>query len=146
MKFKKILCLLFAVLMLFSGCSESEDAITSEENEFSAVASDELYVPPSTEKNNSSKKPKGELNLVEIEDLNPSDRKNSKEDSFSAEVILLDGSDGIYDYVLNNNTMKFHYEECESVNKILPKNKAFLDGTRENAIAMGYVPCKNCNP
>ena len=54
--------------------------------------------------------------------------------------------DGEYDYVLNTNTMKFHYPECSSVEKIKEENMAFLDGTREDAIEQGFDPCGNCEP
>lgn len=49
-------------------------------------------------------------------------------------------------YVLNMNTHKFHKPGCYSVEKIKPENYAEFTGTREEAIAYGYDPCKNCNP
>ena len=49
-------------------------------------------------------------------------------------------------YVLNTNTKKFHYPDCDSVNQMKEKNRLDFGGTREEAISMGYVPCKNCNP
>lgn len=49
-------------------------------------------------------------------------------------------------YVLNTNTYKFHVPECKSVKDIREENKAFHTGTREQAIEMGFEPCKNCNP
>ena len=49
-------------------------------------------------------------------------------------------------YVLNTNTHKFHKPGCCSVEKIKPENYAEFTGTREEAIAYGYDPCKNCNP
>lgn len=50
------------------------------------------------------------------------------------------------DYVLNTNTMKFHYTGCGSVKKMKEKNKRFYTGTREECISMGYNPCGNCEP
>ena len=50
------------------------------------------------------------------------------------------------DYVLNTNTRKFHYPYCDSADKIKPKNRKEYSGTREEVIAMGYEPCKRCNP
>lgn len=50
------------------------------------------------------------------------------------------------DYVLNTNSMKFHYPSCGSVAKISEKNKAFFTGTRDELIASGYSPCGNCHP
>ncbi len=49
-------------------------------------------------------------------------------------------------YILNTNTKKFHYPSCSSVSQMKEKNKEYFSGTRDEAIAKGYVPCKNCNP
>ena len=49
-------------------------------------------------------------------------------------------------YVVNKNTGKFHYPSCSSVSKIKAKNRMDTDQTRDELIAQGYVPCKNCNP
>lgn len=50
------------------------------------------------------------------------------------------------DYVLNANTMKFHSPTCSSVKDIKESNRRDFTGTRDEVIAMGYVPCKKCNP
>lgn len=49
-------------------------------------------------------------------------------------------------YVLNTNTKKFHVPDCESVGKMKEKNKSEFSGSRDEVIAMGYSPCKRCNP
>ena len=49
-------------------------------------------------------------------------------------------------YVLNTNTMKFHYPSCSSVDQMKEKNKEIYTGNREDVINRGYVPCKRCNP
>ena len=49
-------------------------------------------------------------------------------------------------YVMNTNTMKFHYPTCSSVDDMKEKNKQIYTGSREEVINMGYVPCKRCNP
>ena len=49
-------------------------------------------------------------------------------------------------YVLNTNTKKFHHPNCKSVNQMKDKNKEIFTGSRDDVIARGYVPCKNCNP
>ncbi len=51
-----------------------------------------------------------------------------------------------YNYVLNNNTMKFHYPDCSSADEIKEKNKEYYNGTRDEIIEMGYDPCKRCCP
>ena len=49
-------------------------------------------------------------------------------------------------YVLNKNTKKFHLLSCSSVNDIKASNRWDYTGSREEIIAMGYVPCKRCYP
>ncbi len=50
------------------------------------------------------------------------------------------------DYILNTNTHKFHYPTCGSVKQMAEKNKQAYSGSRDDVIAMGYDPCKKCNP
>lgn len=49
-------------------------------------------------------------------------------------------------YVLNNNTMKFHKPSCKSVKKIAPHNYGTSNESRDSLIAQGYSPCGNCHP
>ena len=42
------------------------------------------------------------------------------------------------DYILNTSSQKFHKPDCDSVES--------MAGTRDEAIAQGYDPCKRCNP
>lgn len=49
-------------------------------------------------------------------------------------------------YVVNKNTLKFHYPDCDSVGKISEKNKLYISGTREELTAQGYEPCGGCRP
>lgn len=48
-------------------------------------------------------------------------------------------------YIGNRNTMKFHSAACPSVNDMNEENKVTI-ATREEALALGYAPCKRCNP
>lgn len=50
------------------------------------------------------------------------------------------------DYILNLNTKKFHYPDCDSVGQMNEENKKPFTGSREQVIAMGYDPCGNCHP
>ena len=50
------------------------------------------------------------------------------------------------DYIGNKNTKKFHGAWCSSVKKMKESNKYYYTGARDDMIAKGYVPCKNCNP
>lgn len=49
-------------------------------------------------------------------------------------------------YVLNTNTHKFHNPNCSSVKQIKDGNRQDYTGSRSDVIAMGYEPCKRCNP
>ena len=49
-------------------------------------------------------------------------------------------------YVLNTNTRKFHYPDCNSVKQMKDKNKEVVEKTRDEVISMGYDPCGNCHP
>ena len=48
-------------------------------------------------------------------------------------------------YMGNSNTGKFHYSSCRWAHKIAPHNRVPLN-SREEAIEMGFVPCKVCRP
>ncbi len=50
------------------------------------------------------------------------------------------------DYVLNTNTMKFHYPTCISAEEISRENRLDYTGTREELTEDGYSPCGNCKP
>lgn len=52
----------------------------------------------------------------------------------------------VHTYILNNNTKKFHYENCDSAKKIKDSNREQFSGTRQELINKGYLPCKRCNP
>lgn len=56
------------------------------------------------------------------------------------------GTPSTVTYVVNKNTGKFHYPSCSSVPKIKAKNRMDSNQTRDELIAQGYSPCKNCNP
>lgn len=62
------------------------------------------------------------------------------------EVAVNAATETTHDYILNTNTKKFHYPYCSSVKQMSEKNKLPVNDTSENIQAMGYEPCKNCNP
>lgn len=49
-------------------------------------------------------------------------------------------------YVVNTNSGKFHYPDCESVKDMKSKNRSDRVCSRETLISEGFVPCKRCNP
>ncbi len=55
------------------------------------------------------------------------------------------GAEDTY-YILNTNTKKFHYPDCDSVKQMSEKNKQEYTGSRDELISRGYTPCGNCKP
>ena len=49
-------------------------------------------------------------------------------------------------YVLNKNTHKFHYPDCDYVSDMKAKNRQDVDWSREEVVAAGYQPCGRCHP
>ena len=51
-------------------------------------------------------------------------------------------------YVLNTNSMKFHYPTCDSVKDMKQKNRLDITCAREVLLEQypDAVPCKRCNP
>lgn len=49
-------------------------------------------------------------------------------------------------YIFNLRSKKFHIPSCESVSKMSAKNRLEFHGTREDAMALDYVPCGSCKP
>lgn len=49
-------------------------------------------------------------------------------------------------YILNTNSKNFTFKRCTSVTQMKAANRQEFTGTRDEVIADGYEPCKNCNP
>ena len=49
-------------------------------------------------------------------------------------------------YVLNIISRKFHKASCVSAKKLIADNNYLCCDTREEALEMGYTPCRHCNP
>lgn len=50
------------------------------------------------------------------------------------------------DFIINTSSLKFHKPDCESVKEMSNRNKKAFNGSREELIELGYIPCKVCNP
>lgn len=59
---------------------------------------------------------------------------------------LEEQEDSSRDYVLNENTRKFHLPECGSVEDIKPQNRKDYSGSRKKLEEQGYEPCGRCRP
>ena len=60
--------------------------------------------------------------------------------SASQVVVVTDG------YVLNTNSLKFHFPSCSAAKRISEKNLASSKKSRDELIASGYSPCGICKP
>jgi DNA-entry nuclease len=49
-------------------------------------------------------------------------------------------------YVVNTNTGKFHYPDCQSVTQMASRNVKEVTVSRDALIDEGYSPCGNCKP
>lgn len=49
-------------------------------------------------------------------------------------------------YVVNTNTMKFHYPTCSSVAQMSDHNKQAVTDSKQQLIDKGYSPCGICQP
>lgn len=49
-------------------------------------------------------------------------------------------------YILNTNSHKFHLPDCSGAASISDANRQEYTGSREDLVAQGYAPCKQCNP
>ena len=72
------------------------------------------------------------------------DKPEDKEEPEKPEKPETDAVD--CDYVLNTNSMKFHYPDKSCSNRISDENKEYFSGTRDELIAEGYSPCGICKP
>ena len=65
---------------------------------------------------------------------------------FEREDFFSEPSVGSSTYILNTNSMKFHYASCQWAEKISQKNRQEFNGSREELISQGYDPCGSCHP
>lgn len=49
-------------------------------------------------------------------------------------------------YILNTNSMKFHFASCGSADDIKDSNRSQFTGTRDELLSRGYSPCGRCSP
>lgn len=49
-------------------------------------------------------------------------------------------------YILNNNTKKFHNENCTYAANLKNVDTNIFEGNRNDLIAQGFTACKHCNP
>lgn len=76
------------------------------------------------------------LMLEEVEALGEIQQRSIEDTETNSEIT----------YILNTNTKRFHDPSCPSAQETKEKNKKNFYGSREEAIAEGYIPCGRCKP
>ena len=80
---------------------------------------------------------------AKVSDANKDEEKTSatvsSKTTAATTTILVAGGD----YIGNKNSKKFHLPTCHTLP--IEKNRVYFE-TREEAVATGYEPCKNCKP
>ena len=67
-------------------------------------------------------------------------------DYLTGESRLEEQTGEVHEYILNTNSKKFHDITCKQAQDIKETNRKIYSGHRQTVIAMGYEPCKGCNP
>lgn len=52
----------------------------------------------------------------------------------------------VRDYVVNTNSKRFHFPDCDGVSTIKPEHRRDYTGTRGALLLQGYKSCGSCNP
>lgn len=109
--------------------SENDNADESKTENLSALTSDEPATKVTDE--------------TTSESIPITETSETESEFITEETVKEDNS---ISYVLNNNTMTFHYPDCDSVNEIHKENIEYSTETREQIALKNYKACKNCNP
>ena len=119
------------------------------ENTESKIQTDEYFsdsiafsdnLPPVDKSPVIEETPKHDTSIIDYEDKSIAFLNSENE----SEEITADATN--CDYVLNTNSMKFHFPSCSSVDNMAAHNKKYFIGTRNDAIAIGYDSCGRCKP
>lgn len=141
---KRMIALLLAALLVLAlcACGETEPKVTIQTEAPKATATPKPAAtakPTATPKPTKAPDPEETPVLVALE---PTEPEQAGEADRSAPAAEPEGRD----YVLNMNTMKFHYPTCSSVKDIKDSNRKDVHATRDSIIAQGYAPCGKCKP
>ena len=152
-KIKKLMILLCLPILLW-GCGRSEVtsiALTTVPAERETTAAVQT-IPDVPSESLTETEPSVEPDAAETESLEefshttPTENLETTEPDESATEATPTDPGIMQDYVLNNNSKKFHYPGCSSAKQIKEENRADYHGSREELIARGYSPCGRCKP
>ena len=127
-----------ALVLCVGGCGNSGDTktVATEPSITETVKITEATIIPTTEE------------LVAETTTAPTTEPTSEENTMVPSTLVQPAEETEYQstYVLNTNSMKFHYSSCSSADDIKDSNKDTFTGTRDEIIAKGYEPCGRCTP
>ncbi len=143
--------ILALVLVAFGGCSGyggagSDNAAVTEETSQKPFKADDWKRTVSSEDSTAPETSEEPKTSEPEESEETSEAEPAITEEAAAENAANGTTEAERDYVLNNNTMKFHYPSCNSVEDIQPHNREDFHGTRSEVINMGYEPCGRCKP
>lgn len=81
----------------------------------------------------------------DIDTLSPAGPNSAQQNNGTAESPAGETAE-VVTYIFNASTHKFHAPLYSSVTEMSEKNKIYFTGTRDEAIADGYVACGRCRP
>ena len=144
---KRLLSLLLAALLILAlcACGETEPKVTIQTEAPKATATPKPAAtakPTATPKPTKAPDPSPTPELVTLDPVEPDPSEAPQDRAAPDPEPTPEGRD----YVLNLNTMKFHYPTCSSVKDIKPANRKDVHATRDSIIAQGYAPCGKCKP
>ncbi len=122
----------------------SEETTTAETTTHIETTAEPTTIPEITEQETTVKQTQTPAPVVDVAPLDEQEDYGYAEDFPVIEEEPVE--DKGQNYVLNNNTYKFHYPGCHSAKRIKSHNREDYYGTREELISWGYDPCGNCNP
>ena len=85
-------------------------------------------------------------NTRQNDEAQSSTAESREEPSFTIPDESKRAEHGDVKFVLNVSTGKFHLPHCPSVTDMREYNKFLFNGTREEAIELGFKPCGSCKP
>lgn len=149
-----ILSVILTLIVLFTACGHSEVESTILTTGPETVPTESTALPTIAPETTVPSEPAPETAALAAEQTEPvpetTVQSEPTEESAAPSELTVEttapAEEGARDYVLNNNSKKFHYPSCSSVGQIKPSNRADFHGTRQELLDKGYSPCGRCKP
>ena len=150
---KKSLSILIVLMICSSFVSCSEDISTQTHNPApetiaTAKTSSTTKKTTSTEKTSKESTTRTSAETTTTQTTQEVSVATTKQDTVTTtqEMSTTSTTEREYDYVLNTNSMKFHYPGCRAEKSIKDQNRKEYHGTRQSVIQQGYESCGICHP